>query len=89
MKRVQTRCLVFIGLPRDTVVLLALRRDIITRKEYKNILNSGIHHCKRFICEAVDHSYNLRMVRTVFQSHDRIRTGINYLSSWERQGIFN
>ena len=60
LERVQNRCLDIIGLPRNTVEPLAVRRENLTRKEFKRILDSETHPCRRFIPKAVDHKYNLR-----------------------------
>ena len=57
----QDRCLDIIGLPRDTVDPLAMRRKNLTRKEFKRILESESYPCRRFITnKAMDHTYNLR-----------------------------
>ena len=48
LQRVQNRCLNVIVLPRDTVESLATRRQNLTRKEFKRILESEKHPCKRF-----------------------------------------
>ena len=48
LQRVQNRCLNVIGLPRDTVESLVTRRQNLTRKEFKRILESEAHPCKRF-----------------------------------------
>ena len=47
-QRVQNRCLSVIGLPRDTVESLVTRRQNLTRKEFRRILESEKHPCKRF-----------------------------------------
>ena len=49
LQRVQNRCLNVIGLPRDTVESLVTRRQNLTRKEFKRILESEAHPCKRFL----------------------------------------
>ena len=61
--RVQNRCLNVIGLPRDTVESLVTRRQNLTRKEFKRILESEAHPCKRFLDKPVDHGHNLRSLR--------------------------
>ena len=61
LKRVQDRCLDIIGLPKDTVESLAISCKNFTRKEFKCVLESESHPCRRFITNgAVDHTYNLR-----------------------------
>ena len=55
LQRVQNRCLNVIGLPRDTVESLVTWRQKLTRKEFKRILESEAHPCKRFLDKAVDH----------------------------------
>ena len=60
LERVQNRCLDIIRLPRNTVEPLAVRHENLTRKEFKHILDSETHPCRRFIPKAVDHKYNLR-----------------------------
>ena len=62
--RVQNRCLNVIGLPRDTVESLVTRRQNLTRKEFKRILESEAHPCKRFLDKPVDHGHNLRSCET-------------------------
>ena len=47
-QRMQNRCLSVIGLPRDTVESLVTRRQNLTRKEFRRILESEKHPCKRF-----------------------------------------
>ena len=64
LQRVQNRCLNVIGLPRDTVESLVTRRQNLTRKEFKRILESEAHPCKRFLEKPVDQSHNLRSQRT-------------------------
>ena len=58
------RCLNVIGLPRDTVESLVTRRQNLTRKELKRILESDAHPCKRFLEKPVDHGHNLRSCKT-------------------------
>ena len=58
LRRVQDRCLDIIGIPRDTVEPLAIRRKNLTRKEFNCILESESHPRRRFI--TMDHTYNLR-----------------------------
>ena len=64
LQRVQNRCLNVIGLPRDTVESLVTRRQNLTRKEFKRILESEAHPCKRFLDKPVDHAHNLRSCKT-------------------------
>ena len=64
LQRVQNRCLNVIGLPRDTVESLVTRRQNLTRKEFKHILESEAHPCKRFLEKPVDHGHNLRSCKT-------------------------
>ena len=65
LQRVQNRCLNVIGIPRDTVESLVTRRQKLTRKEFKRILDSEAHPCKRFLDKAVvDHGHNLRSCET-------------------------
>ena len=55
-----------IDLPRDTqdtVESLVTRRQNLTRKEFKRILESEAHPCKRFLDKPVDHGHNLRSLR--------------------------
>ena len=58
------RCLNVIGLPRDTVESLETRRQKLTRKKFKRILESEAHLCERFLDKAVDHGHNLRSCKT-------------------------
>ena len=60
----QNRCLNVIGLPRDTVESLVTRRQNLTRKEFKRILESEAHPRKRFLDNPVDHGHNLRSCKT-------------------------
>ena len=62
--RVQNRCLNVTGLPRDTVESLVTRRQSLTRKEFKCILESEAHPCKHFLDKPVDHGHNLRSCKT-------------------------
>ena len=64
LQGVQNRCLNVIGLPRDTVESLVTRRQNLTRKEFKRILESEAHPCKRFLEKPVDHGHNLRSCKT-------------------------
>ena len=64
LQRVQNRCLNVIGLPRDTVESLVTRRQNLTRKEFKRILESEAHPCKHFLDKPVDHGHNLRCCKT-------------------------
>ena len=64
LQRVQNRWLNVIGLPRDTVESLVTRRQNLTRKEFKRILESEAHPCKRFLDKPVDHGHNLRSCKT-------------------------
>ena len=66
----QNRCLIFIGLPRDTVESLVTRRQNLTRKEFKRILESEAHPCKRFLEKPVDHGHNLDLVRLIQRTSD-------------------
>ena len=50
--------------PRDTVKSLVTRRQNLTRKEFKRILESEAHPCKRFLDKPVDHGHNLRSCKT-------------------------
>ena len=59
LQRVQNRCLNVIGPPRDTVESLVTRRQTLTRKEFKHILESEAHPCKSFLDKPVDHGHNL------------------------------
>ena len=63
LQREQNRRLNVIGLPRDTVESLVTRRQNLERKEFKRILESEAHPCKRFLDKPVDHGYNLRSLR--------------------------
>ena len=58
------RCLNVMGLPRDTVESLVTRLQNLTRKEFKRILESEAHPCKRFLEKPVDHGHNLRSCKT-------------------------
>ena len=49
-----------IGLPRNTVEPLVVKRENLTRKEFKRILDSETHPYRRFIPKAVDDKYNRR-----------------------------
>ena len=49
----QNRCLNVIGLSKDTVESLVTRRQNLTRKEFKRVLESEAHPCKRFLDKAV------------------------------------
>ena len=71
LQRVQNRCLNVIGLPRDTVESLVTRRQNLTRKEFKHILESEAHPCKSFLEKPVDHGHNLRSCKTN-PAHPRI-----------------
>ena len=71
LQRVQNRCLNVIALPRDTVESLVTRRQNLTRKEFKRILESEAHPCKRFLEKPVDHGHNLRSYKTT-PAHLRI-----------------
>ena len=64
LQRVQNRCQNVIGLPRDTVESLVTRRQNLTRKEFKRVLESEAHPCKRFLEKPVDHGHNLRSCKT-------------------------
>ena len=64
LQRVQNRRLNVIGLPRDTVESLVIRRQNLTRKEFKRMLESEAHPCKRFLEKPVDHGHNLRSCKT-------------------------
>ena len=64
LQREQYRCLNVIGLPRDTVESLVTRRQNLTKKEFKRILESEAHPCKRFLDTPVDHGHNLRSCKT-------------------------
>ena len=64
LQRVQNRCLNVIGLPRDTVESLVIERQNLTRKEFKRMLESEAHPCKRFLEKPVDHGHNLRSCKT-------------------------
>ena len=46
LERIQNRCLDIIGLSRNTVEPLAVRRENLTRKEFKRILDSETHPCR-------------------------------------------
>ena len=54
----------YYGLPRDTAESLVTRRQNFTRKEFKRILESEAHPCKRFLDKPVDHGHNLRSCNT-------------------------
>ena len=43
---------------------LVTRRQNLTRKEFKRILESEAHPCKRFLDKPVDHGHNLRSCKT-------------------------
>ena len=60
LQRVQNRCLNVIGLPKYTVESLVTRRQNLTRKEFKPILEFEVHPWKRFLDQAVDHGHHLR-----------------------------
>ena len=62
IERDQKRCLDIIGLPRNIIEPLESLRDKITCKEYNNIRDSENHRCRRFVCDVVNHKYNLRTV---------------------------
>ena len=64
LQRVQNRCLNVIGLPRYTVESLVTRRQNLTRKELKRILESEAHPCKRFLDKPGDYGHNLRSCKT-------------------------
>ena len=57
---VQNRCLDIIGLPRNTVDLLATRRDNLTSKEFKSLKELSEHSCRRFLEVPINHPYELR-----------------------------
>ena len=59
LQRVQNRCLNVTGLPRDTVESLVTRRQNLTRKEFKRILESEAQACERFLDKPVDHIQDL------------------------------
>ena len=63
-QRVQNIWLNVIGLPRDTVESLVTRRQNLTKKEFKRILESEAQPCKRFLVKPVDHGHNLRSCNT-------------------------
>ena len=58
------RCLNVMGLPRDSVESLVTRLQNLTTKEFKRILESEAHPCKRFLEKPVDHGHNLRSCKT-------------------------
>ena len=62
IERVQKRCLDIIGLLRNIIEVLESRTDKSTCKEYNNIRDSENHSCRRFVCDLVNHKYNLRTV---------------------------
>ena len=64
LQRVQNRLLNITGLPWDTVESLVTRHQKLTRKEFKRILESEAHPCKRFLDKAVVHGHNLRSCKT-------------------------
>ena len=43
---------------------LVTRGQNLTRKEFKRILESEAHPCKRFLEKPVDHGHNLRACKT-------------------------
>ena len=61
IERVQKRCLDIIGVSSNIIEPLESRRDKITCKEYNNIRDSK-NHPYRFVCDMVNHKYNLRTV---------------------------
>ena len=48
---------------RDTVASLVTRRQNLTRKEFKRILESEAHPFKLFLDKAVGHGHNLRFCK--------------------------
>ena len=60
IERVQNRCLDVIGLPRNTVDPLALRRDISTSKEFKRFMKFSEQWCRRFLEAPIDQTHELR-----------------------------
>ena len=60
LHREQNRCLNVIGLLESLVT----RRQNLTRKEFKRILESEAHPCKRFLEKPADHGHNLRSCKT-------------------------
>lgn len=59
LQRVQNRCLDIIGLPRNTVETLAVRRDSSTRKEFKRFTELMDLTGKKYL-ELSTNNYNLR-----------------------------
>lgn len=60
LQHVQDRSLDIIGLPRNTLQPLALRREVQTKNELQRIFDCENHPCKRFLTNPVEHGYNLR-----------------------------
>ena len=87
LQRVQNRCLNVIGPPRDTVESLVTRRQTLTRKEFKHILESEAHPCKSFLDRPVDHGHNLRSCKTN-PAHHRIPVSrtVRHKQSFIRRG---
>ena len=85
IENVQNRCLDIINLPRNTVEPLAKRRDTLTRKEFKRILDEETHPCRRFIPKATDHKYNLR--RRTNCHNDRFKIPMSHTDRHQKSFI--
>ena len=59
LQRVQNKCLDIIGLSRNTVDSLATRRDNLTSKEFKRLMELSEHSCRRFLEVPINHPYQL------------------------------
>ena len=62
IQRIQDRSIDIVGLARETLEPLSVRRDKQTGKAFKGILESADHPCRRFT-EEVLHSYSFRSQR--------------------------
>ena len=63
LESIQTRSLRILGLPKDLLLSLLQRRDLLTFKEYKRIKNDSSNPCNKFMPLPVDHPYSLRTIR--------------------------
>ena len=62
-----------------SVASLVTRRQNLTRKEFKRILESEAHPCKRFLDKPVDHGHNLRSCAYVLKI---------YFRKWNRGNVW-
>ena len=62
-----------------SVASLVTRRQNLTRKEFKRILESEAHPCKRFLDKPVDHGHNLRSCAYVRKI---------YFRKWKRGNVW-